>query len=368
MKIEFVDLKRQYNTHKKEIDAAMQEILNTASFVQGQKNNDFEKAFSVFCKRKYTIGVNSGTDALLLLLRAHGIGPGDEVITIPFTYIATAMVASCLDAKPVFVDVNNQSYTMDPNKIEEKITKKTKAIIPVHLYGQSADMDPIRKLARKYKLLIIEDCAQSHGAKYKGKTLPYTSDGAFSFYPGKNLGAYGDGGAIVTDAKRIDYKLRLLQNDGSIQKYTHLSIGYKSRLDTLQAAVLLVKLKHLNEFTKKRKAAAKMYNQLLNDIKQITTPKEMRYGSHVYHVYAVQAEQRDKLQKYLAQHGISTVIHYPIPVHLQKVYKNLEYKKGDFPVSEALSKSVLSLPIFPEIKDIEIQFICEKIKKFYASF
>lgn len=367
MNIAFVDLVRQYKFYKKEIDATIQEILNNASFVQGKKNEEFEKAFARFCKRKYAVGVNSGTDALLLLLRAHNIGSGDEVITTPFTYIATAMTTTCTGAKPVFVDADSKSYTIDPNKIEEKITKKTKAIIPVHLYGQPADMDPIVAIAKKHNLIIIEDCAQAHGSKYKDRILPYHSDGAFSFYPGKNLGAYGDGGAIVTDEKNLKTKIELLRNDGSLVKYIHKTIGYKSRLDTLQAAVLLVKLRYLNEFNKKRRAAALKYNKLLLGIEQVVTPVEMDYAYHIYHVYAIAAKKRNELQKYLAKHGIATVIHYPIPIHLQEVYKEFGFKKGDFPVSEKLSDSILSLPMFPEIEDREIEYICDSIRKFYTS-
>lgn len=367
MNIAFVDLVRQYKLYKKEIDKAIQEILNNASFVQGEKNEEFEKAFAKFCKKKYSIGVNSGTDALLLLLRAHGIGKGDEVITTAFTYIATAMTASCVGAKPVLVDADPKSYTIDVNKIEENITKKTKAIIPVHLYGQPADMDPIVAIAKKHNLIIIEDCAQAHGSKYKNRILPYYSDGAFSFYPGKNLGAYGDGGGIVTDDKNIKTKIELLRNDGSLVKYVHKIIGYKSRLDTLQAAVLLVKLGYLNEFNKKRRVAALKYNKLLSNIEHVLTPVEMDYAYHIYHVYAIQAERRNDLQQFLAKHGIATVIHYPIPIHLQEAYKEFGFKKGDFPVSEKLADSILSLPMFPEITDSEIEYVYDTIRKFYSA-
>lgn len=365
MRVAFVDLKRQNKLYKKELIAAIETIVDNAAFIEGQKNEEFEGAFARFCNRKYCVGVNSGTDALLLLLRAYNIGPGDEVITVPMTYIASAMVVSCTGATPVFVDVDPVSYTIDPSQIEKKITKKTKAIIPVHLYGQAADMDPIVTIAKKHNLILIEDCAQAHGALYKGKTVPYAGTGAFSFYPGKNLGAFGDGGAIVTDDKKLKEKLELLRNDGSPRKYIHTTIGYKSRLDTLQAAILLVKLQHLQSFTQKRRAAAKRYSQLLKGVKQIKLPTEMLYATHVYHLYPILVKERNKLQNYLAKDGIATVIHYPIPVHLQEVYQSMGFKKGSFPVSEDIAERTLSLPIFPEITDEEISYVCDRIYKFY---
>lgn len=367
MKVAFVDLPRQNKIYKKEFDEAVDEIISTASFIEGPKLYEFEEKFAGFCGSKYCVGVNSGTDALLLLLRAYGIGLNDEVITVSFTYIATAMTVTCTGATPVFVDVDKETYTIAPELIEEKITQKTRAIIPVHLYGQSADMDPIVAIAKKHNLVIIEDCAQAHGARYKGQIVPVTGTGAFSFYPGKNLGAFGDSGAIVTNSKDIRDKLLLLRNDGSVEKYVHKIIGYKSRLDTLQAAVLLAKLPHLSSFNKKRREAAEKYNNHLKKIKQIITPKEASYAIHIYHIYAILVlSKRDELQKYLGKHGIKTVIHYPTPVHLQEVYQNLGYQKGDFPVSEMLANNTISLPMFPEIKDEEIEFVCQKIREFYS--
>jgi len=366
MKVAFVNLKRQYKTYKKEIDHAIQEVLDTAGFVMGPKNEEFEKAFAKFCNKKYCVGVNSGTDALFLALKAYGIGDGDEVITAPNSYTASAMAATNAGAKPIFTDVDSRSYNIDPTKIEAKITKKTKAIIPVHLYGQPADMDPIVTIAKKHNLIIIEDCCQAHGAKYKGKVLPHTDSGAFSFYPGKNLGAFGDGGAVVTSSKQIKTALEYLRNDGSIEKYVHKTIGYKSRLDTLQASILLTKLKHLKEFVEKRRRAAQKYNKLLKGVAQIKTPVEMDYAHNAYHIYAVLAERRDALKKYLRINGISTVIHYPTPIHLQEAYKDLVYKKGDFPISEELAAKTISLPMFPEIKGTEIEYVCETIRNFYS--
>lgn len=366
MSIDFVDLKRQNKIYKRELMQAIEHVVDTASFTFGTELSEFENKFASFCKKKYCVGLNSGTDALLLSLMSYGIGKGDEVITVPNSYFSTAMVISHVGATVVFVDMDSKSYNINVNQIEEKITKKTKAIIPVHLYGQAADMDPIVALAKKYNLTIIEDCCQAHGAKYKGKIVPYTQTGAFSFYPGKNLGAFGDGGAVVTDNPEIKEKLEYLRNDGSREKYYHKMFGYKSRLDTLQATILLVKLKYLEEFVEKRRKAAKLYNSKLIDIKQIKTPIEMDYSYHAYHIYAILCENRNALQEYLKKAGIQTVIHYPTPIHLQGPYRNMGFKEGDFPITESFAKKVLALPIFPEITEEEIHFISDKIREFYS--
>ena len=344
----------------------IEQIVDTADFIMGKRVDEFERNFAMYCNRAYSVGLNSGTDALFLTLIAYGIGPKDEVITAANSYIASAMTVSNTGATPVLVDIDPHSYNIDPRQIEEKITKKTKAIIPVHLYGQPADMDPIISIAKKHNLIIIEDCCQAHGAKYKGKRLPYTETGAFSFYPGKNLGAFGDGGAVVTDNKEIKKKLEYLRNDGSIKKYEHILFGYKSRLDTIQAAILNVKLTYLDEFVKKRRSAAKKYSTFLKDVKQIQIPYEADYAYHAYHVYAILCQRRNELQKYLAEAGIATVIHYPTPIHLQKAYKALHLKEGDFPISEDMAKKTLSVPLFPEITNEEIRYICQKIHDFYS--
>ena len=366
MKIDFVDLKRQNRIYRKEFIKALSSVVNDASFIYGPELTTFENDFAHFCGKKYCVGMNSGTDALMLALLAYGIKPGDEVITVPNSYFSTAMVISNIGAIPVFVDINPQTYNIDVTRIEEKISKKTKAIIPVHLYGQAADMDTIVSIAKKYNLIIIEDCCQAHGAKYKGKLLPHTETGAFSFYPGKNLGSFGDGGAVVTDNIEIKEKLEYLHNDGSKEKYEHKMFGYKSRLDTLQAAILSVKLKYLNEFVEKRRKAAQLYNKKLAGIKQIKTPYEAEYAYHAYHIYAILTNKRDELQNYLSKNGIQTVIHYPTPIHLQDPYLKLGFKKGDFPLSESHSKNVLALPIFPEITEKEIAYIAKTIKNFYS--
>ena len=367
MNIGFVDLKRQNKIYKKELMQAIESVVDKADFIMGEPLKYFEQNFAAFCNKKYAVGLNSGTDALMLTLIAYGIKPGDEVITVPNSYFSTAMAISNIGAVPVFVDIDLRSYNVDVARIEEKITKKTKAIIPVHLYGQAADMDIIAAIAKKHNLVIIEDCCQAHGTKYKGKLVPYTETGAFSFYPGKNLGSFGDGGAVVTNNEGVKKKLEYLRNDGSIKKYEHKMFGYKSRLDTIQAAILSVKLLYLNKFVTGRRRAAKLYKLALKDIKQIVLPYESDYTYHSYHIFAIQCQNRNQLKNYLEKNGISTVIHYPKPIHLQEAYQSLGYKKGDFPISERLANNSLSLPMFPEITNKEIYYIASTIKKFYAS-
>jgi len=365
--IPFVDLKAQYDSIKDEIDEAIQNVINNTSFIMGDELNKFEVEFAQFCNVKYSIGVANGSDALILSLRACGIGEGDEVITVPHTFISTAEAISNVGGKVVFVDIDSKTYTMDVSKIEEKINKKTKAIIPVHLYGQPADMDPIMKLAKKYNLKVIEDAAQAHGAEYKGKKVGSIGDvGCFSFYPGKNLGAYGDAGMVVTNNEKIAEGIKLLRNHGRItKKYEHDIEGYSSRLDNLQAAILRVKLSHLNKWNDMRRRNAKKYNELLNNIGGITTPYEADYAKHVYHLYVirVEKERRDKLREELKSKGVATGIHYPIPLHLQPAYRYLGYKRGDFPVTEKASQEILSLPMFAELKDKQIEKIVKMIKK-----
>lgn len=367
MDIAFVDLHRQYKAYKKEVDRAIDKVLTRASFIEGPFVDAFEKEFAKFCNKKYCVSLNSGTDALLLSLLAYGIKPGDEVITTPNSYFSSAMVITNIGAIPVFVDVNSQTGLMEATAIEKAIGKKTKAIMPVHLTGLPADMKAISKLAKKYELMVIEDCAQAHGATIGGRKMPYTGTGAFSFYPGKNLGAYGDAGALVTNDESIANTARHLRNDGSVEKYVHTMFGYKSRLDALQAAVLSVKLKHLDAWTKKRRFLAKRYTELLSNIPQIKKPTGVPYGKGVFHLYQVQAERRDELKEYLKKFGITTIIHYPIPIHLQTPYRKLGYIEGDFPVTEQRAKSILSLPMFPELEESEVSYICQTIRSFYSS-
>ena len=364
--IPLVDLPRQNKLLQKEIDQVLHHSVSNALFTMGGPLEHFEEDFARFCNKKYCVGVNSGTDALLFALIAYNIHPGDEVITVPNSYFSTAMVISQLGATVVFVDIDPKTYTIDPKKIEEKITQKTKAIIPVHLYGQPADMDAIITLAKKYNLSIIEDSCQAHGAQYKNVTTPISETGAFSFFPGKNLGGFGDGGALVTDNKNVAKIARLLRNDGSMKKYVHESIGYKSRLHSLQAAILSMKLPHLPLWNSKRNAHARQYSKLLAHVPQITTPQTASYANHAYHLYVIEVNDRDALQKHLAKNGIETGVHYPIPIHLQKPYRNGRYKKGDFPITEEKSQRILSLPLFPELQTDEIEYIVDAIKMFYS--
>ena len=364
--IPFVDLKAQYNSIKEEVDLSIQRVLDTTSFIMGEDLIKFEEEFALFCNTKYAIGVANGSDALTLALIACGIGEGDEVITVPNTFIATTEAITHVGGKIVFVDINPKTYTIDVSKTEDKITKNTKAIIPVHLYGQPADMDPIVELAKKYNLKIIEDAAQAHGAEYKGKKVGSIEDVAcFSFYPGKNLGAYGDAGILTTNNEEIARKVRLLRNHGRItKKYEHKIEGYSSRLDNLQAAILRVKLKYLNKWNDMRRKNAKKYNELLSNIDGIIIPYEADYAKHVYHLYVIRTENRDKLREELKSEGIATGIHYPIPLHLQPAYNYLGYKRGDFPVTEEYSKKILSLPMFAELTDKQIDEIVKLIRNY----
>ena len=367
MMIPLVDLKAQYNSIKTEIDNAIQGVLDSTSFIMGEELERFEEEFALFCNTKYAIGVANGSDALILALRACGIGKGDEVITVPHSFISTTEAITHIGGKIVFMDINPKTYTIDVSKIEEKISNKTRAIIPVHLYGQPADMDPIIKLAKKYNLEIIEDTAQAHGAEYKDKKVGSIGEvGCFSFYPGKNLGAYGDAGMITTNSEEIAKKVKLLRNHGRItKKYEHQIEGYSSRLDNLQAAILRVKLKYLNKWNDLRRKNARKYNELLNNIGGIITPYEADYAKHVYHLYVIRTEDRDKLREELKSKSIATGIHYPIPLHLQPAYNYLGYKEGDFPITEKASQEILSLPMFAELNGNQIVEICHWIKIFY---
>jgi len=362
MDIPFVDLKAQYNSIKEEIKKEMDGVLENTKFVLGPKVENFEAGFADYCNKKYAVCANSGTAALHLALVAKGIGQGDEVITVPNTFIATAEAISYTGAKPVFVDIDESTYNIDPTKIEGTITKKTKAILPVHLYGQPADMDAVIKIAEQYNLAIIEDACQAHGAEYKGKKVPFSETGCFSFYPGKNLGAYGEGGAVVTDSDQIAEKVRSLRDHGQKQKHFHQYIGYNYRMSGFQGAVLSVKLKYLDKWIDARKEKAKLYNELLRGV--VGTPKEAEYAKHVYHLYVIRTTERKKLTEYLRSKNISTGIHYPIPIHLQEAYSFMGLKRGSFPKAEMVSDEILSLPIYPEISEEHIRYICSNMKEF----
>jgi dTDP-4-amino-4,6-dideoxygalactose transaminase len=376
MKVPFLDLKIQYQSIKKEVDAAIQNILDNTAFILGKSVADFESEFAKAHNVKYCSGVSSGTDGNHLVLWALGIKPGDEVIIPANTFIATVWGATLCGAKPVFVDCHPQSYNIDPEKIEKAITKKTKAIVAVHLYGQPADMDALQNISKKYKLILVEDCAQAHISEYKGKKVGGLSEAAsFSFYPGKNLGAYGEAGAVTTNSEELATKFKMIREHGSIQKYHHNSFGHNYRMEGIQGAVLGVKLKYLNEWTTGRRNVAKKYNELLKDVEQIQLPFEMAYSKHVYHLFVIKvksenrnnrSEMRDNLQKFLNEEGVSTGLHYPIPLHQQPCFEYLGYKKGDFPVSEELAETGISLPMYSELTYEQIEYTCEKIKLFFS--
>ena len=347
--VPFVDLKAQYRSIKPEIDAAIQNVLDSSQFVLGREVAAFEEEFAAYCGARYAVGVNSGTSALHLALLAAGVGPGDEVITVPFTFVATVAAIVYTGARPVLVDIDPVSYTVDVSQLEAVITPRTKAILPVHLYGQPADMDPTLEIARRHNLLVIEDAAQAHGAEYKGQRVGGMGDlGCFSFYPGKNLGAYGEAGAVVTNHPEFVRTIRMLRDWGAERKYEHVLKGYNYRLEGMQGAILRVKLRHLEAWTEARRAHAAWYGQLLAGT-GAQTPQQMPYARHVYHVYAIRVAEREALQKVFNQQGIQTGIHYPFPVHLLPAYADLDYQAGDFPHSEQVAREVLSVPMFAEL-------------------
>lgn len=359
--IPFVDLKAQYSGIKDEVNAAIQGVLDSCQFTLGSEVAAFEEEFATYSQAQYGIGVNTGTSALHLALLAAGIGPGDEVITVPFTFVATVAAIYYTGATPVFVDINPRTFTIDVKAIEGAITERTKAILPVHLYGHPADMDPILDIAKRHGLLVIEDAAQAHGAEYKGKRVGSIGDmGCFSFYPGKNLGAYGEGGMVVTNNAEYTRTIRMLRDWGAEQKYQHVLKGYNFRLEGIQGAVLRVKLRHLETWTEARRTAASHYDELLSD-SDVLTPAAMPYARHVYHIYAIRSPQRGEWQQALQAKGIQTGIHYPIPVHLLPAYADLGYSKGDFPHSEQAANEVLSLPMFAELSRAQCKEVSEAV-------
>ncbi|MCP4626867.1 MAG: DegT/DnrJ/EryC1/StrS family aminotransferase [bacterium] len=342
----------------------MQNVLEKADFILGEDVELFEKEFAAFCETEFAVGVDSGTSAIELALRTLGIGEGDEVITTANTYIATALSISITGATPILVDIHPDTYTIDVNRIEAVITERTKAIIPVHLYGHPADMDPIREIARTHKLAVVEDACQSHGAKYKGKMAGSMGHAAaFSFYPGKNLGAYGDAGMVVTNSDELDRSLRLMRNYGQEKKYHHRVQGYNRRLDTLQAAILRVKLDCLEGWNEARRQHAQMYRNQLQDTALIL-PDEAEYAESVYHLYVIRSSKRDDLGVFLKERGVATGIHYPVPIHLHQAYQDLGYAKGDFPITEQYADEILSLPMYPELTRGQIDHVCQTIKDF----
>ncbi len=366
-----LDLKAQYKTIKRDVNKAVAKVMEEQSFILGKEVEELEKEIAAYCTTKYAVGVASGTDAIQLALRAAGIGAGDEVITVPFTFIATAEAASNLGARPVFVDIDIKTYNMDPALIESKITARTKAIIPVHLYGQCADMDRILAIAKKHNLKVIEDCAQAIGATYNGKKAGSMGvAGCISFFPSKNLGGFGDGGMVVTNDENIYKQVKLMRVHGSLSKYSHSVIGYNSRLDNLQAAVLRIKLRKLDGWAEKRRENAAYYDKAFSGLKNIVTPYVAPGNVHVYHQYILMVNKaiRDKMIEFLNENGIESRVYYPIPLHIQDCYKGLGYKAGDFPNSENAASGTLALPVYPEMKNSDKKFIVNTIKIFYKKF
>ena len=365
--VPFVDLGVQYRAISAEIDDAISKVIQDADFILGREVRLFEEEFAEFCDSSYAVGVDSGTSALELALRAFDIGPGDEVITAANSFIASALGISHAGAKPVLVDVDPFTYTLDVKALERAITRRTKAIIPVHLYGHPAHMGPIRQLADRHGLVVIEDACQAHGASYKGKRVGSLGhSAAFSFYPGKNLGAYGDGGMVVTKDRKIADRLEMLRNYGQKEKYKHLFRGYNRRLDTMQAAILRVKLKYLEKWNAARRWNAKLYQKHLEG-SGVVVPGEAGGAESVWHLYVIRTERRDALKEHLVIKGINASIHYPIPIHLQPAYQDLGYKRGDFPVTEAYADRILSLPMYAELSDRQIEFISQTVCEFQSA-
>jgi dTDP-4-amino-4,6-dideoxygalactose transaminase len=360
--IPFVDLKAQHASIRAELDAAIQRVLDSCQFTLGPEVDAFEAEFARYCQAACAIAVNTGTSALHLAFLAAGIGPGDEVITVPFTFVATVSAIQYTGATPVFVDIDPPSFTMDAAQIESAITERTKAIVPVHLYGQPADMEPILAIAKKWGLVVIEDAAQAHGAEYKGRRVGAIGDiGCFSFYPGKNLGACGEGGMVVTDDVEFAHRIRMLRDWGAERKYQHVFKGYNYRMDAIQGAVLRVKLRHLESWTGARRKSAAVYDQLFLG-SGVRTPIAMPYARHVYHVYAIQTKRRQVWQATLHEQGIQTGIHYPTPVHLLLAFAELGHVAGQFPHSERAAAEVLSLPMFPELTEQQCRTVADAVR------
>ncbi len=366
MHIPFLDLKAQYTQIEKYLLPDLKEAMANGAFVGGPRVEQFESEFAAFCDSKWCAGVSSGTDALRFALMACGVGPGDEVITVPNTFIATCEAISQAGARPVFVDIDPQTCNIDPGAVRERLTEKTRAVVPVHLYGQPADMDPLLKLAREHDLIVIEDACQAHGALYRErKAGSMGAAGCFSFYPGKNLGAFGEGGAVVTQDREIAARIRMLRDHGQQEKYIHQVEGYNGRLDAIQAIVLSAKLRKLADWNRARRANAQRYDELLSKIPGVAPVEEAPYSRSVYHLYVILVDRRDELQRFLAEKGIATGLHYPMPLHLQQAYAHLGYKKGDFPVAEKAADRLLSLPMFPELTEEQAEYVVQSIQDFF---
>ncbi len=364
MNVPFVDLFPQYQETKKEIALGLRDVFKKANFILGQPVKDFETTFSQYCDATYGVGVNSGTDALHLALRALGIQEGDEVIVPAYTFIATALAVSYTGAKVVFVDIQDDIYNMDPKALKRAITSKTKAVIVVHLYGQAANLEEIMAIAQEKNIAVIEDCAQAHGATYRGQKVgSFGLAGCFSFYPTKGLGAFGDGGMVVTRDEVFYKKVVMLRDYGRRDRYEHVIKGYNSRLDTLQAVILSAKLKRFDHWNKRRQKVAKQYIKLLRKIDGIVTPITRCERTHVYQTFTIRVKKRDEICQKMQSQGIGVLIHYPIPLHLQKAYAELGYKKGDFPVAEQVAQEILSIPMFPHMTGKQIEYVCKTLKE-----
>lgn len=360
--VPMLDLAAQYGTIREEIRTAIDRVLNAQHFILGPEVEALEREVAAYCGRRFGVGVASGTDAIILALSVAGIGPGDEVIVPSFSFIATADAVSALGATPVFVDIQRDTFSLDPRKLETRITARTKAVVPVHLYGQAADMDPVLEIARKHGLLVVEDNAQGIGATYKGRKTAAMGDlGCISFFPSKNLGAYGDGGMVVTDSEPWAARLKALRAHGSTKKYLSEMQGWNSRLDELQAAILRVKLGHLDAWNSARRCNAQEYTSRLDHAAGIEPPAPCRWGDHVYHQYTVRVANRDQVQAQFKTKGVSTMVYYPVPIHLQPIYQTLGYRTGDLPETEAAAKEVLSLPIYPELSLPQIDYVTKTL-------
>jgi len=368
IRVPFLDLKNEHAPLREEFDQAIRQVIDSSAFAGGPFVTKFEEEFAAFCECKHAIGLGSGTEAIWLVLLALGIGPGDEVITVPSTFMATAEAITYCGATPVFVDIDERTYTMDVTALEAVITKRTKAIMPVHLFGQPADLDPIMKIARAHKLFVIEDAAQAHGAEYKGRKAGTIGDaGCFSFYPGKNLGAFGEAGAVITNDSDLQEKIRILRDHGQVRKYYHTMIGWNCRMDGIQGAVLSVKLRGLARGNELRRAHANKYNEAFADMEQIIAPVEAAYAKHVYHVYAIRVQERNDVIEFLTKKGIGYGVHYPVPVHLQHAYRDLGYAKGAFPVAERTAEEFLSLPMYPGLTQTQRNLVIDAVKDCVAA-
>jgi dTDP-4-amino-4,6-dideoxygalactose transaminase len=363
--IPYLDLKAQLKPLRAEIDAAIARTIDNCSFCLGPDVARFEKDFAKFCGVEHALGVNSGTSALHLAMKLLNVGPGDEVITTPFTFVATSWAISYVGATPVYVDIDDATFNLDPRKLEKAITPRTKAVMPVHLYGQPFDVDPILEICHRHHLPLVEDAAQSHGAKYKGKTVgSFGAVACFSFYPGKNLGACGEGGALVTNDPEFAKRAHSLREHGSSVRYYHDEVGFNYRMDGIQGAVLDIKLKHLADWTRERRRVAKRYTELLADT-PLKLPREGAGAESAFHLYVVRHPRRDDLKKHLEANGVGCALHYPLPLHLQKCYASLGYKPGDLPNAEKAGRECLSLPVYPELTDAQIQRVVSVIKDFF---